>query len=134
MDSNTKTNKISASLLALLKYSKFVIDADVTWTGLRNHVLGEIFHEDMTLGSVLNVVLNAYEEAAADPRFELAYRHMPIRNLLVEPLSKFTNPWTRDLMPERMTLEQFYNVIFERIMIEFRLARVDWCKDQLSNA
>ncbi len=120
---------MDTTLKALLKYAKFETEPNLTWKGLRDNVLAEIYHPDMTLENVLQVCLTAYQYAAAEPRFELAFRHDPMRHLMVAPLDYIKDPWSDKTT---WSIEGFYDVIILRLMIELRLTRVDWCADELT--
>lgn len=126
---------MDSTLLALLRYTKTrpLAENAFSWTTLRDNLLAEIYHPEMRMMDVLQVVLAAWTQAAGEPRFRLQGHEKALRELLLAPVSgHFALRWpgVQDLS-EPYTVEQFYASLLKRMLSDIMLARVDWCRDQV---
>lgn len=117
---------ISSTTWSLLAYSKTEF-GEFDWKSIRSNVLGELYHQDMTLESVIIVLYGAIEEVQKEPKFELHYGENFMRQVLLAPLkfSIFEKPIGE------LKLEEVYNKMIAEIMYGMRFTRVDWCKETL---
>lgn len=80
---------------------------------------------------VVEIVTREYLEAIKEPRFELS--NDSITNLIFAPikgfqsLSLYGNPLTTD----EYSIEQFYTATLNHMISNLRIARVDWCIEEL---
>jgi hypothetical protein len=120
-------SNISSTTWALLAYSKMEY-SEFDWKSIRTNVLGDLYHYDMRLDSVMRILLNCIEEIQLEPRFKLHYGKDFIKNVILEPLkfSMFGKP------VDKMNTEEVYNKMISQIMYGMRFTRADWCKEILS--
>ena len=126
---------MNQTLKALLRYVK-ATGSDTTWIALREHVLGPIYHREMKLVDVLSVVLQAYELALFEPRFELPGRCTASLDLLLAPIrgsSSLDVVGPPDVQTQ-YSVERFYGAMIAKMLSDLRLTRVDWCAEELQRA
>ncbi len=126
---------MSPTLLALLRYAKQE-DVDGAWTSVRDQVLGPIYHPEMKLANVLRVLLEAWMEALNDTRFALPGRRPglhALEELVLAPVVGHFSvaQWPGATLETTCTVEQFYTAIVHKMISDFRLARVDWCREEI---
>ncbi|WP_241295729.1 hypothetical protein [Burkholderia stabilis] len=123
---------MNETLKALFRYIKRE-NCDPTWQGIRDNVLGAIYHPEMCYVDVLKVLLTAYTQALMEPRFELPGRHNAAEDLLLAPIKghhaiDFMGPSSVEV---RYSVEQFYGAMIEKMMGDLRCCRIDWCRDEI---
>ncbi|WP_186214419.1 hypothetical protein [Burkholderia gladioli] len=116
------------TLKSLLRYVKRE-DYDATWQGLREQVLGVLYHHEMRFIDVLSVLMRSYSQALMEPRFELPGRHSAAEDLVLAPVkgSHAIEFMGAAAMDQRYSVEQFYGAMIRKMLSDLRLARVDWC-------
>lgn len=120
------------TLKALLRYVKQE-HCDATWTGLRAHVFGALYHAEMGYVDVLSVLLRAYTKALIEPRFELPGRHNAAEDLILAPIKglhsiEALGPKTLD---SQYSVVQFYGAMITKMLSDLRATRVDWCSEEI---
>jgi len=121
------------TLNALLRYTKQT-EYDASWQGLRDNVFANLYHPKMQFGDVIKVLLKAYEEAVAEPRFELPASRTTLAEIVLAPVQGYhAIEWfgTQSLQTQ-YTVEQFYTSIIRKILSDLRHTRVYWCKVELT--
>ncbi|PRD92262.1 hypothetical protein [Burkholderia contaminans] len=126
---------MNQTLRALLRYV-MATGSDTSCISLREHVLGLIYHREMKLVDVLSVVLQAYEQALFEPRFELPGRCSASLDLLLAPIqgSSSLNVARPLYVQTRYSVEQFYGAMIAKMLSDLSLTRVDWCAEELQRA
>lgn len=122
---------LSKSLLLLLRHAKSH-DRDSSWRGAAQ-VLAPIYSAQMRLVDVITVLLKAYQEALAEPRFELNRGHANVEDLILAPVRGLHSmqPFGGAALESTFNVEQFYNAIVGHLLGQFAIARVDWCTSAL---
>lgn len=125
---------MSERLRALLIFSKRPDVKEWTWKGVAD-ALADIYSTDMRLVWVMHHLVAAYEEALAEPRFQLG-RSCGTVDLLMAPVKGSSSI---DLMgPASLatayTVEQFYNAMVVRILGELQCATVGWLREPQGQA
>ncbi|HIH2752474.1 TPA: hypothetical protein ACYLN4_008341 [Burkholderia lata] len=120
------------TLKSLFRYVKRE-DYDATWQGLREHVLGALYHHEMRFIDVLSVLMRSYSQALMEPRLALPGRYNAAEDLVLAPVKgshaiEFMGPTAMD---QRYSVEQFYGAMIRKMLSDLRLARVDWCADEI---
>jgi hypothetical protein len=115
-------SNISSTTWSLLAYSKIEY-SEFDWESIRDNVLGDLYHYDMRLDSVMTILLNCIEEIQLEPKFKLHYGKDFTKNVILEPLkfSMFGKP------VDKMNIEEVYNKMISHLMYGMRHTRVDWC-------
>jgi len=127
---------MSPQLKALLIYVKSA-DKDQcwnSWKAVRASVFAEIYHPEMSLVAVIQVLCGLYIEAVEEPRFELQSPNNPY-GLSSKLLAPIVGLHSIDLKPisvnTQYSIEQFYDAIISRMLGELIGARIDWCRKEL---
>lgn len=116
----------SNTLLLLLKLAKSDIPK-WDWKHLALE-LEAIYHSNMTLNEVLEVLIKSYTELLSESRYEIGDGGSAAKDLILAPLKGLyclellgvTNIQTN------YTVEQFYNSFIAHMMGKMRIATVDW--------
>lgn len=123
--------KISARLVALLKYAKQRHE----WNGWRSvaEALGDLYHPEMTLRVAVHHAVEAYKEVLDEPQFEIGNPSVHWEELLLAPIlgSSSVELMGPSSMEASYTVEQFYNSMILKIFGVLTITRIDWCRDQL---
>lgn len=126
---------ISDTLKALLIATKSANYEKPSWEFVAK-ILGPIYSYDMKMLDVLHILVEAYQEALDEPRFEVTYRHDPalaLRSLLEAPIKGFFAvdwPAPRDGIKSAYTIEQFYNAQIAYILGELRMTKARWLVEE----
>jgi hypothetical protein len=117
----------SAGLQALLRYAKSE-NRERSWRGVAQ-ALSSVYSNNMRLLDVLSVMLNLYEEALSDPRYELGHGSTAVKKLLLAPVKGFHSVEINGPsgLQSQYTVEQFYNAMVSQMLGELLMARIDWC-------
>jgi hypothetical protein len=115
--SNMKISKTTWELLYATKQKDFTYDFDGIVT-----ILGPIYHFDMKLVDVMNILLKSLDEVIAEPRFEV---HPDLKNrIMLAPLmNSFFEPIE--------TVWHVYNRMIKEILSAFGVTHSAWCLDEL---
>lgn len=135
-NNNEKDTIVISELLAvLLKFSKteFLKDCQPSEeiTKLKS-TLGPLYSFDMKAMDVARVVLNAYQEMIAEPRFEVT-RHDVTFNLMFAPIERtrrltmFTEKAFDFDNVEIKMIDVCYSYVYH-MLSEMMLSNVGWCK------
>lgn len=119
---------VSERLRALLIFSKRPDVKDWTWQGVAE-ALAEIYSPGMRLYWVLHHLMEAYQEAAADPRFEMG--RADVLEVLMAPIKGHTSI---DLigpasLQTQYTVEQFYNAMVLKLLGQIQCANIAWLRE-----
>lgn len=122
-------HKLSKTTLNLLAYIKSN-DLD-TWMKVRDDVLDDLYHPNMKLRDVLQVVYNAWLEARKEKRLEMPYSDDTAQfKLLVAPIDGyFMGNQLFVKSSDTFTIEQFYQTFILHMLSEMRFTNVKWLKD-----
>lgn len=134
LEDSNKSNRLDSLLLTILKFSKSD-NLDTSYDCLKAE-LAKTYHDDMTFGDVISLLCNAYDDLLKEPRFEQNLRSYKSQ---IEEIIKAPVDWRNRMVVKKsnLTLQselsviEFYQPIISTILSKFRLARVDWCADQL---
>lgn len=129
-----KSSELGSLLKLILKFTKADI-IDTSYDALRDE-LSKTYHQNMTFGDVISLLCNAYDDLIKEPRFEQNLRRhkSQIEEIIKAPVDWCNRPVMNNrqlTLESKMAVIEFYQPIISTILSKFRLARVDWCKDQL---
>ena len=125
--------ELSKTMVALLNYAKQK-HIDYGGYGL-TFALKDIYPIDhnSNLTDLLNIFIKAYCELINEPRFEISTSKESvvdkIQKVILAPLkdSKY-----QIITHRQYTHMEFYDSIIKAMFNDFRLSRVDWCRNQLN--
>ncbi len=126
----TGQDQPSETLIAVLKYCKTPHTSDkYTWRSLRD-TLASLYHPEMRLVDVIEILTKVYEEALSDARFEMSSGSCLAQVLLapIKGVGQIDWPYPKDDINTAYTIEQFYNAVIAEMLSELRFSRVDWLK------
>ncbi|MDD5056579.1 MAG: hypothetical protein PHQ60_02300 [Sideroxydans sp.] len=124
---------LNSTTLALLRYSKRNLNGEkVSWRDVVD-ALKPVYGFQMTLEDLMQVLLREYGEVMNEKRFEFGSSDTASRNLLLAPIKghfavEFMGPRSLDV---KYSVEEFYNAMVREIVSAFRVARIDWCRDEV---
>lgn len=120
----------SETLQVLLNYVKGDLKR-CTWRDAAL-VLGPLYYHDMKLVDVMSIVLKAYSEALAEPRFEIPAASSALEDLVFAPIKgshAVEWPCPAKGIDTSYSIEQVYNSMLAYMLSNLRLARVDWLRE-----
>ena len=112
---------LSPLLAALLNYSR-QSSPDFSWIAIRDNVLGDIYHPDMTSADVLQVVTTAFEEAIDIPELECSQRQCSREIMMKVPFVEFYHIYNRS-SGEEFTPTFVLNSYIAHMMNQLRFAK-----------
>lgn len=120
---------ISERLRTLMMFAKRPDTVEWTWQAVAEALKG-LYSDDMKLVWVMHHLVAAYEEALAEPRFQLG-RGNTMLDVLLSPVRGHTS--IQLLGPGSLqtpyTVEQFYNAMVHKILGELQITNVGWLRD-----
>lgn len=126
MGDNMSQHNLSETTIALMKYAK-QNDSVFEWLEIRRNVLGKLYHENMKMGDVLEVVATAWLNARKEPRLQMPHDNdTSFKKLLISPVN------CNILVPrltDAFTAEQFYQSKIDYMMYELMFTKIDWIDD-----
>lgn len=131
-DTTKEQPKLSDTLIALLRATKGKNSMEVhTFESLRK-VLGPIYHYEMKIIDMANVVTNCYHELMSEPRFEAgSSRPSDITMRLLKAPLQGIQYRDRKMFAEHtdtLTVEEMYSYIIFEMVSAIHLSRIDWCR------
>lgn len=98
--------------------------------------LRSIYHFEMTLHDVIEVLVKAYAELLADERFDIGANDSAAKDLVMAPIkgpTALTFLGVTDIK-QSFTVEQFYDAFVLHIMSKFRIATINWMNTNSNQA
>ena len=119
---------LSQTTLALMKYVKSA-ECSYKWTDVRKHVLGPLYHDEMSVVDVLHIVTGSWIEARQLGPLQMHYdNETAFRKLLIEPITDFGR---LGKLQTPMTIENVLQSQLEHLLHELRFTKVDWMREDL---
>lgn len=128
----TKEKPFSDTLRVLLKFSKEYKD-QFTIKSLQE-CLGDIYHPNMRLKDILNVLHSSLSEMIGIDQFEVASKDYIYLEILKAPFDSFSplgNMLIGPGLDDKFSIEEFYNKIITAYMHKFMLSNVGWCREYI---
>jgi hypothetical protein len=93
-------------------------------------VLEPLYYHDLKMLDVLAILTTVYEEARAEPKFEMPGQHNGMFDLIVAPVKGHfsIDLWGPKSPDVTYTVDQFYTAIIKQMLSDLRLTRVDWLR------
>lgn len=92
------------------------------------------YHPDMSFMDVLVILLGAYNELKAEPRFCTGSHARQAFELLTAPIGGYFRVKEINTLEDSLTVEEFYDAMVKHMVSDIRLSRVDWCANELAPA
>lgn len=118
---------LDQTTVRLLKFAKTKQTTPITWRLVRSH-LSPLYHPDLRLPEVFEIVLRVYLHALDEPRFKLPSLDAQLQKLFFSPVQgpfALYSPIT--LLDDTCTLEQFYDALIREMLATLNTADTDWC-------
>lgn len=115
-------------VLLLSAVKKDAIDRKSSFIFVQN-VLGEMYHPQMLKMDIVGHVFEIYFEMLNYPEFEIPFQiDLPV--LFTNNFKSTVSTMHFARIPDDKFIESFLNTMLDQM----RMARIDWCKDQLDLA
>lgn len=116
----------SDRLIALMQFAKSG-EGEFRWRAVKD-VLSDLYHSSMSLSDAMHHLVSAYEEALAEPRFELTRGSSPMLELILSPVKGHTSvePFGPRDTAASYRVEDIYDSMAAFIFGQLSIARVDW--------
>lgn len=95
-----------------------------------------IYHFEMTLHDVIEVLVKAYEELLADERFDTGAGAVAAKELVMAPIKGSTALEFLGVtdIQKSYTVEQFYDAFVLHIISKFRISTINWMDTNTNQA
>ena len=124
---------LNSTTIALLRYAKRNLRGDkVLWQEVVA-ALTPVYGFEMPLEDLMQVLLREYGEVLNEKRFQIGSADTASRNLILAPIKghfavEFLGPKS---LEAKYSVEEFYNSMVREMVSAFRVARIDWCRDEV---
>lgn len=120
---------ISDRLRTLMAFSKAPGAKDWSWSGVAG-ALADLYSRDMNLYWAVHHLAAAYQEALAEPRFQLG-RSDKMVELLMAPVKGHTSVELLGpaSLQSQYSVEQFYNAMVVKMLGELQVTNIAWLRE-----